>query len=269
MMRQRHHRRRSVRHAQGAGRAGPQPLEDAWRRLLRNRAAVLSMVVLGVIALMAVLAPLLSPYAYDAQDYTLISCAPNWWPARSLPCGRTRTGLAPISRARPVHSRALRRARLAVGGTCRHHGQPCHRGAYGAVAGYIGGRIDSLMMRVGGHPLRAALHLFRDHSDGHIQSELHFAVCGDRRGILADHGANCPGTDAFGEAEGICGSCARSGRGHLRHHSARTCPFLRRPRKRITSCSRVVATVTAFFPASTRHAPFARTFCAALPSGAG
>jgi peptide/nickel transport system permease protein len=62
---------------------------DARRRLLRNRAAVLSMAVLAVIALMAVFAPLLSQYAYDAQDYTLISCAPNWWHSAACDAGGT------------------------------------------------------------------------------------------------------------------------------------------------------------------------------------
>ena len=45
---------------------------DARRRLFRNKAAVVSMIVLGIITLMAIFAPLLSPYAFDEIDYDLI-----------------------------------------------------------------------------------------------------------------------------------------------------------------------------------------------------
>ncbi len=63
---------------------------DAWHRLLRNRAAVVSIVILAVIALMAVFAPLLSQYGYRDTDYGAISCAPNWWndPACATPAAR-------------------------------------------------------------------------------------------------------------------------------------------------------------------------------------
>ena len=56
---------------------------DARRRLLRNRAAMASIVILGLVALLAVLAPLLSPFAYDEINYDIIACAPNWWPAEA------------------------------------------------------------------------------------------------------------------------------------------------------------------------------------------
>ena len=38
------------------------------------------MIVLAIITLLAVFAPLLSPYAYDDIDYDMVSCAPDWWP---------------------------------------------------------------------------------------------------------------------------------------------------------------------------------------------
>ena len=56
---------------------------DARRRLLRNRAAVASIVILALIALLALLAPLLSPFAYDEVNYDIIACAPNWWPVEA------------------------------------------------------------------------------------------------------------------------------------------------------------------------------------------
>ena len=48
---------------------------DARRRLLRNRAAMVSIVLLATIALMAIFAPMLSAYRYDAIDYSVVSCA--------------------------------------------------------------------------------------------------------------------------------------------------------------------------------------------------
>src|SRR5205085_9655160 len=59
-------------------------LADARRRLLRNKAAVAGMVILALIATTAVFAPLLSPYAFTDQDYSVISCAPQWWPGEAL-----------------------------------------------------------------------------------------------------------------------------------------------------------------------------------------
>ena len=58
-------------------------LADARRRLFRNKAAVASMALLTLIALLAVFAPFTSPYAFTDQDYTTISCAPQWWPGRA------------------------------------------------------------------------------------------------------------------------------------------------------------------------------------------
>ena len=50
---------------------------DAWRRLIRNRAAVVSMIVLGVIVLLAVLAPYLSPFPYDEVYWDFVGSPPD------------------------------------------------------------------------------------------------------------------------------------------------------------------------------------------------
>ena len=59
---------------------------DARRRLMGNRAAVLGIVVLVLLALAALFAPLLSPYPYDGTDYGLIPCAPDWWLGGAVTC---------------------------------------------------------------------------------------------------------------------------------------------------------------------------------------
>ena len=56
---------------------------DARRRLARNRAAMGGIAILALIAALALLAPWLSPFAYDEVNYDIIACAPNWWPAEA------------------------------------------------------------------------------------------------------------------------------------------------------------------------------------------
>ncbi len=59
---------------------------DARRRLFRNKAAVVSMVVLAIITLVAIFLPLIWPYAYEDIDYALVCCAPDWWPDPDVMC---------------------------------------------------------------------------------------------------------------------------------------------------------------------------------------
>ena len=122
---------------------------DARRRLFANKAAVAGMAVLAAIALAALLAPLLSPYAYDAIDYTVISCAPDWWPGGT---GFCRAGgahwLGTDAVGRDLFIRILYGARvsLAVGVAATLVSLVIGVG-YGAVAGFAGHRLDGLMMR--------------------------------------------------------------------------------------------------------------------------
>lgn len=121
---------------------------DAWRRLIRNRAAIVSMVALAVIALMAVLAPLLSQYAYNDQDYGHIACEPNWWADTDV-CNAGGThwfGTDNLGRDLFVRSLYGARVSLAVGFIATMVSLLIGV-LYGAVAGYVGGRIDALMMR--------------------------------------------------------------------------------------------------------------------------
>ena len=60
--------------------------DDARRRLFRNRAAVVSIVVLAIIALLAVFGAAPVAYAYDYIDYDVVSCAPDWWPDPAVLC---------------------------------------------------------------------------------------------------------------------------------------------------------------------------------------
>ena len=122
---------------------------DARRRLLRNRAAMASIVLLALITLMALLAPFLSAYAYDEINYDIVACAPNWWPL-AAPCSAGGThwfGTDAVGRDLFVRVLYGARVSLAVGLVATLVSLLIGV-LYGATAGYVGGRIDNLMMRV-------------------------------------------------------------------------------------------------------------------------
>jgi oligopeptide transport system permease protein len=122
---------------------------DARRRLFRNKAAVVSMVVLSIVMLTAIFAPLLSPYSYTDQDYSIVSCAPDWWPGEEAVCragGAHWFGTDSIGRDLFVRTLYGARVSLAVGLVASI--VSLFIGViYGAVAGFFGGRVDELMMR--------------------------------------------------------------------------------------------------------------------------
>jgi oligopeptide transport system permease protein len=125
-------------------------LSDARRRLFRNKAAVVSMVLLSLIALMALFAPYLSPYGFRDIDYDVISCAPNWWPADTTTCragGAHWFGTDIVGRDLFVRVLYGARVSLAVGIVATFVSLAIGV-IYGATAGFIGGRVDAVMMRI-------------------------------------------------------------------------------------------------------------------------
>jgi oligopeptide transport system permease protein len=113
--------------------------QDARRRLLRNKAAVVSMVVLAVIAALALLAPLLSPHAYDEIYWERILAPPDFAHAHWF--GTDGNG-------RDLFVRTLYGARVSLMVGMLATAVSLVIGVtWGAIAGYFGGRIDNLMMR--------------------------------------------------------------------------------------------------------------------------
>jgi len=110
---------------------------DAWRRLCRNRAALAGLGFIVLVALCAVLADVLAPYPFWQQDLTVVRQPPS--PQHWL--GTDELG-------RDILSRLLYGARisLAVGLVVQALillvGVPV-----GALAGYFGGWLDTLLMR--------------------------------------------------------------------------------------------------------------------------
>ncbi|HEX4636266.1 MAG TPA: ABC transporter permease subunit [Rhizomicrobium sp.] len=120
---------------------------DARRRLLKNRAAMAGIIILALIALLAVLAPALSPFAYDEVNYDIIACAPNWWPAEAA-CRAPGHIFGTDSVGRDLFVRVLFGARVSLAvGLVATLVSLLIGVLYGAVAGYLGGRTDALMMR--------------------------------------------------------------------------------------------------------------------------
>jgi oligopeptide transport system permease protein len=114
--------------------------QDALARLLRNKAAVVSMVVLGVIAFMALFAPLLSPHPYDEIYWDRIQAPPDFANAHWF--GTDGNG-------RDMFIRVLYGARVSLAvGLLATTVSLVIGVTYGAVAGFMGGRIDNLMMRI-------------------------------------------------------------------------------------------------------------------------
>jgi oligopeptide transport system permease protein len=124
--------------------------QDARRRLMRNRAAVVSMVLLAIIALMAIFAPLLSEYAFDKPYYEIVTCAPDWWPDphnEYCKAGGTHWfGTDQIGRDMFVRVLYGARVSLAVGLVATLVSLLIGV-TWGAVAGFVGGWIDGAMMR--------------------------------------------------------------------------------------------------------------------------
>jgi oligopeptide transport system permease protein len=113
---------------------------DAAQRLAQNRAAVTSIILLGVICALVMLAPMLSPYAYDEVDWENISMPPSLASMHLF-------GTDAIGRDLFVRTLYGGRMSLLIGIIAT--GVSLLIGiAYGATAGYLGGRTDAIMMRI-------------------------------------------------------------------------------------------------------------------------
>jgi oligopeptide transport system permease protein len=113
--------------------------QDARRRLFRNKAAVVSMVLLAFIATMAVLAALLSPHPSDEVCGERIAAPPVFANAHWF--GTDGNG-------RDLFVRTLYGARVSLMVGILATGVSLLIGVtWGSIAGYFGGHLDNLMMR--------------------------------------------------------------------------------------------------------------------------
>ncbi len=118
---------------------GRSPWQDARARFKRNRAALISLFVLAFIAIACIAGPWLLPHAYDSTDWNAMSQPPSL-------AGWHLFGTDESGRDLLVRSLMGGRISLLVGllGTLSSSLVGI---AWGATAGFIGGKVDALMMR--------------------------------------------------------------------------------------------------------------------------
>jgi oligopeptide transport system permease protein len=112
--------------------------EDALRRLLTNKMAVIGLIYLILQAIVAIFAPWLAPFSFEDTDLILGPIPPDsvhWFGTDDL--------------GRDVFTRILFGSRVSLMvGLLATAVSVLIGVVYGAVSGYIGGRLDDFMMRV-------------------------------------------------------------------------------------------------------------------------
>jgi oligopeptide transport system permease protein len=113
--------------------------QDAIRRLLRNRAAVVSLFVVVLLILLAFAGPWLIPFNYEDPDWGAMRIPPDI--AAGHYFGTDQNG-------RDLLARTFYGTRISLAVALLATTVSVFIGVlYGAVSGYFGGRIDQLMMR--------------------------------------------------------------------------------------------------------------------------
>ena len=113
---------------------------DAWRRLLHNKAAVVSIVLLLIITLASIFGPLFSDFAYDDVSWDSISIPPDF--ASGHYFGTDDNG-------RDLFVRVMYGGRISLTVGIVATLVSLFIGViWGATAGFIGGRVDGVLMRL-------------------------------------------------------------------------------------------------------------------------
>jgi oligopeptide transport system permease protein len=111
--------------------------KDAWRRYVRNRGALVAGAVFVVVVLYALIAPIASPYDPNDVNFALA----NQRPSLEHPLGTDKFG-------RDLFTRTALGGRISIGigfaATIIILGVGI---AYGAISGFVGGKLDNGMMR--------------------------------------------------------------------------------------------------------------------------
>lgn len=113
-------------------------LKDAWDRFKKNKLALFGLIFLTVLIIGAILVPMLSPFDYESQDIL----NRNALPSLAHPFGTDKLG-------RDIFVRVMYGARisLAVGFSTAAINLVIGI-IYGGISGYVGGKVDMVMMRI-------------------------------------------------------------------------------------------------------------------------
>ena len=111
---------------------------NVWESFSRNRLALVGLILLALLVCAAVFGPMLSPYPYDGMDAmsrNQASSAAHWF-------GTDQMG-------RDIFTRVLYGARVSLLVGFASTALNLLIGVlYGSIAGYVGGRVDMVMMRI-------------------------------------------------------------------------------------------------------------------------
>ena len=112
--------------------------KDAWLRLRKNRLAVIGLVMLVFFIVVAILTPWIAPYSYQAQNLDLGATPPSaaHWLGTDIFGRDMLTQIMYGGRVSLAVGFVATAVALVIGIT------------WGAIAGYAGGRVDAVMMRL-------------------------------------------------------------------------------------------------------------------------
>ena len=113
-------------------------IRDVWERFCSNKRALIGLILLGIIVVIAIAGPMISPYPYDGMDTSVSSQGSSWlhW------MGTDQMG-------RDELTRVLYGARISLMiGFVATAVNVIIGIIYGGIAGYVGGRVDMVMMRI-------------------------------------------------------------------------------------------------------------------------
>ena len=117
---------------------GRSPWQDAWYRLKQNKLAIISLNFLAALVVIAVLTPWLAPYGYETQNLALGASGPSTahWLGTDIHGRDLMTRLMYGGRISLMVGFAATAVSLVIGVL------------WGAIAGYVGGLTDTVLMRI-------------------------------------------------------------------------------------------------------------------------
>lgn len=143
-------------------REGRSPMQDAWREFRRNKIAVAGMAIVVAVIIIALIAPVITPYHYSTQNlsYTRVKPMTGYiittdrlpachWEGTFLEWGCTIFFTGSDALGRDLFSRVIYGTRISLSVALAASSVSLIIGfVYGTVSGYAGGRTDDIMMRI-------------------------------------------------------------------------------------------------------------------------
>lgn len=112
--------------------------QDAWRRFKSNKLALFGLIFIGIMIVLVIVVPMLSPFTYDGQDINNAHASPSL----THLFGTDKFG-------RDILVRIMYGGRISLAVGIAAAAISLVVGViYGAISGYAGGKVDMVMMRI-------------------------------------------------------------------------------------------------------------------------